>query len=234
MKKTIYLVVAFLAFGVQPSFGGSNKDCYPGNGSTIDPGSTSTAGEGEGIVSSVESERHGVVTNRGDAKVEIEFNAKINGNNTTGNDAAPTGRASVRIRWKDPTLTGGIEQTEFESGCVAEIQTDTTPTMDNSTPDAEVEYEGTVEDFPGYPGTKKAAVLSVVGMPDAAHPGRVELDFTIELGYTSFENVYMGGDGDIEVGKFALTNLESEEAFHVMNSMGIPGKHGWSSHPDQH
>jgi hypothetical protein len=142
------------------------------------------------------------------------------------NNGTSTGRAKVRIKWNNTSLG----ETEFVSGCVQEISTHKPViTVGGDTPDAEVEYEGSVEDFPGYPGTVKTAVLSVVGKDDPDHPGKVELDFTIELGYTCFENVYTGGDGDIELGKVALANLDPED-FHI-NSM--VGDHGRWSYPDQ-
>jgi hypothetical protein len=229
MKKTVCLVGLFLAFVfvVQSSFAGDSKrDCYPGNGSLIAAGATSAKGEAEGPVGGISTDRHGVVTSRGPAEVEIEFEAKITGPNDDDNNGVSTGRAKLKIYWLDPSKTGGITETEFESACVIEIETDVQTGF--SVGEFEGEYEGSVENFPGYPGTGKAAVLSIVVHEDGSHEGRLQLDFSIDLGYQCFENVYVGGGGDIETGKVTLDNLDPKD-FHIKNV----GNHGRVSFPDQ-
>jgi hypothetical protein len=244
MKKAVYLALLLLAFAIPMRLaadGRSKGDCYPGNGVLIASGPTSAKGEAEGRLEEIETESHVPVVppalepvgvDRGGAKVEIEFEANITGLNTTANNGTSTGRAEVKIKWLNPLKTGGITETEFESGCVQEIETDA-QTGTNGVGEFEGEYEGTVKDFPGYPGTEKAAVLSIVVHEDADHTGRLQVDFTIELGYTCFENVYTGGDGDIELGKVTLKNLETDE-FKITNGPTLSPRHGRKSYPDQH
>jgi hypothetical protein len=196
---------------------GTKSDCYPLNTIVIDKGDTSAKGEATGTVEEIEVETHGAIADYGPSKVKVEFGAKIK-------DGKSTGRAEVKIHWTNP-LTGGITDTTFVAGCVQEIQTDSL-TGTHGVGEFEGEYEGSVKDFPGYPGTSKAAVLTVVVHEDPDHAGRLELDFTIELGYTCEENIYTGGDGDIELGKVVLNNLESDE-FRITNDT-----HGQWSFPD--
>jgi hypothetical protein len=214
------LLVALLIPARLTASEAAKSDCYPQNTLVIDSGDTSAKGEAAATVGEIDVETHssGEPAHYGPSKVTVEFGAKIK-------DGKSTGRAEVKIHWTNP-LTGGITDTTFVAGCVQEIQT-ASLTGTHGVGEFEGEYEGLVKDFPGYPGTSKAAVLTIVVHDDPDHAGRIELDFTIELGYTCEENIYAGGDGDIELGKVALTNLGSDE-FSITNS----GAHGQWSFPD--
>ena len=214
----VLLLVAFVIPTRLAADGGVKADCYPRHITVINPGDTSAKGEARGTNEEIEVETHGAIADYGPSNVGIDFKAAING-------GISTGRAEVKIKWTTP-LTGGINETTFNSGCVQEIQT-AYLTGTKGVGEFEGEYEGSVENFPGYPGTSKAAVLSIVVHEDPNTAGRLELDFTIELGYTCEENIFTGGDGDIELGKVALTNLSTEE-FKITNS----GQHGQWSFPD--
>jgi hypothetical protein len=220
MSCVAVVVVMFLAFAIPvPLSAVSKGDCYPGSATVIASGATSAAGEAHGKLGEIDTERHSTVaTNRGPANVDIEFVANID---STGK---LTGRAEVKIKWLDTTKTGGIAETDFEAGCVNEIETNHQTSV--KVGEFEGEYEGAVENYPGYNGTSKAAVLSIVAREDDI-PGRVAVDFTIELGYTCFENVYAGTSDDIELGKVTLSNLDPDE-FKINNV----GHHGRMSNPD--
>src|SRR5579872_2240936 len=129
--------------------GDSNRDCYPGNTFNFASGETWAKGEAEGNVGEIETTRIAVSTNRGPAEIEIEFEAKID---DSGNSK---GTAKLTVHWLDKSKTGGIEETTFESGCVVEVETDHQTGI--SIGEFEGEFEGAVENFPGYKGTTKAA-----------------------------------------------------------------------------
>ena len=230
------VLVLFLAVAIPGPLAageGSRADCYPTNAFPMlnATGPTWASGEAQGTLEEVEVERHnGDVTPDliENVKVQLEFNAKITGANTTNADGASTGRAEVTFNWlthNSPLLTG-INKTVFHAGCAQEIETDH---QDGAIKigEFEGEYEGTVENFPGYPNTSKAAVLSVMAHEDPDNPGRFSVEFNIELGYTCFENVYQGTTDDIEFDKITLKNLEADE-FHINNV----GRHGRASLPD--
>jgi hypothetical protein len=229
MKRMAGLAVLLLAFAVPMRLAAndSNGNCYPTNSSVsaAAQGATSAKGEARGALEEIEVERHGQISSNAADKVSIEFSAAITGANTTANPGTATGRAEARVHWNN-ALAGGITETYFESGCVFEIGT-APQTGTKGVGELEVEYEGWVKDFPGYPGTRKAAVLSIVVTADANNPGKLELDFTIELNTDCLENVYVGGDNDIELGKVALPNLDPEE-FKITND----APHGLVSAPD--
>jgi len=197
-------------------------------------GATWASGEAKGNFEEVEVDRHGFTTEIFKAtgadvvKIDLEFDANITGLNTTNANGKSTGTAEVTFNWLSPTnaLLTGITKTVFHSGCVQEIETDH-QAGGIKVGEFEGEYEGSVTDFPGYPNTTKAAVLSVVAHEDPDKPGRVAVEFNIELGYTCFEDVYVGGDGDIEFDKITLKNLEADE-FKINNV----GHHGRMSNPD--
>jgi hypothetical protein len=230
-------VVALLMATGPVSAGGDRKyaACYPENESVIcrnETGSTWASGKAEGKVEEVESEYFSedpaLVKDRGPASIELSFNAKIKGNNTgpttTGDTSTVEGNLDVKIEWKDRGKAG-VEETVFETGCAQEIETDRQASL--SVGEFEGEFEGSVKDFPGYPGTKKAAVASLVVKEDPDHKGKLEVDIAIELGYTSFENV--GGSGgttrgtdDIELDKIVLTN-QNPGNFKINND-GLHGR----------
>jgi len=227
MKKTLCLAAFFLAvvFFVQPGFAAG--DCYPGNGVLIGAGPTSANGEFSASVTNMDTNRHSTSdVSRGGANIDVEFNANIGGPNTTGNNGTSTGGMTVTITWLDSSKTGGINQTVFHAGCVQSIVT---------TPNGEFAgvFEGPVENFPGYPATRKTAVARVEAYPDPYNPGRVELDFEIELGYTCFVDVYpfgsnVGtGEGTIELEKVYINNLDPTNF--KINKNGL---HGRGSYPD--
>jgi hypothetical protein len=221
MRKMIWLVGLLLAFAVQLGFAGDlQSDCYPGNGVLIASGPTSARGEGKGTVVGISTDRHGTVTDRGSAKVSLEFAAKITGANNTANNGTSKGEAELNLHWLDTSKTGGITDTEFESGCVIEIETG----PDGKVGEFEGEYEGSVKNFPGYPGTSKAAVLSILVLEDPNHSGRLAVTFSIDLGYQCFEDVYNGND--ITLGAATLDNLDPRE-FKITNV-----EHGRASLPD--
>jgi hypothetical protein len=138
---------------------------------------------------------------------------------------------TVTITWLDPSKTGGITQTVFHAGCVQSISTNNLTTL----PIGEFDgvFEGPVENFPGYPATRKTAVARVQVVADPLNPGRVELDFEIELGYTCFLDVYpfssnIGtGEGTIELQGVVINNLDPAN-FKINNN----GTHGRASYPD--
>ncbi len=222
MKKMVCIAVLLLAFAipVRLSANGSNGDCYPGNGVLIASGATSAKGEAYGTAVGITTDRHtneAFATPRGSATVGIEFEAKITGPNDTANNGVSTGRAELKIHWLDTTKTEGITDTVFESGCVAEIET----SPNNGVGEFEGEYEGSVKNFPGYPGTTKAAVLSIQVLEDSSD--RLRLVIGIDLGYTSFENVYAGDDISLNM---VLGNQPKDE-FKITNVA-----HGRASCPD--
>jgi hypothetical protein len=243
MQKMIWLVGLFVAFAIQcgVAAAGERNDCYPTNSSVIlntevtgnppETGPTFASGEAERTLEEIEVNRHGILTDLmpvGGAEVEVEFKAAID---ATGKS---TGRVKIEIHWNTP-LADGTTETEFESGCVEEIETRQLRTPPPAYGEFEGEYEGTVENFPGYPGTSKAAVASIQVVEDADNPGKLEVDVSIELGYTCFENVYATtlpvppNEGtDIEFEKIALKGLDPAD-FNINNT----GFHGRRSLPDQ-
>jgi hypothetical protein len=227
--RTVFCLALFaLAFGPQNGFSKGkdvvHKDCYPENrfvktNSSAETGETWASGGAQAEVASIEADFHGDTRDLGSAFVSFKFNAKIEGANTVTEPGKTEGDLTVVLWWETPELTGGVQATQFDSGCVAELET-----QHQSSPnigEVETEMEGSVENFPFYNHTEKAAVASVVVTADSDHPGRVEADLVIELGYTCFENIYADGDGDIETEKIAIKDLDPD-LFHINNN----GSHG--------
>jgi hypothetical protein len=232
MKKTLCLVGLLLGFVfiVQPGFAAG--DCYPGNGILVGAGPTSANGEVNAHIVNINSNRHSPSdVSRGGADINLEFNANIGGLNSSANNGTSTGGMTVTISWADPSKTGGIAQTVFHAGCVEFISTYNLAGFPIGGFDGV--FEGPVENFPGYPKTSKAAVARVQVFPDPSNPGRVEVDFEIELGYTCFLDVYPfsgnagTGEGTIEISDTIINNLDPED-FKINNN----GTHGRLSDPD--
>jgi hypothetical protein len=236
MKRFILgLASVFVVCAVQTVFASDEprKDCYPENKSVILAafsdiqadleGPTFAAGEAEARFEEIEGDIRGTAVNFGPAKVEVEFAAKILGENTVANPGTSVGRAKVNIYWYDTSKTGGVRRTTFETGCVQENQTGSQSTVYFG--EYEGEFEGAAKTFPFYPYTSKAAVASIAVKEDPNHPGRAELDVVIELGFTCHENIY-SSSADIEIGKIAFTNLNPKQ-FHINNN----GTHGLWSFP---
>ena len=242
MSCVAVVVVMLLAFAIPVPLaanGGSNGDCYPGTASAFASGATWASGEAKGNFEEVEVDRHGFTTEIFKAtgadivKIDLEFNAKLTGNTTSANGIS-TGTAEVTFNWLSPTnaLLTGITKTVFESGCVFEIETDH-QNGGIKVGEFEGEWEGYVKDFPGYPNTTKAAVLSIVAHEDPDNAGSVAVEFNIELGYDCLENVYtVSNNGpsdanDIEFDKITIKKLDAGE-FKINNL----GHHQRITRPD--
>jgi hypothetical protein len=238
MQKMVCLVVLLVAFAVHPCFAGGgrrlNADCYPENravltaansdSGTDETGPTWASGSASGKFEEIEADIRGTATDLGGAWVSLSFTTKIKDDNTVDSPGHSLGQLKLEINWEDPSKTGGVRETEFDSGCVAEIQT-ANQTAFKHLGEVEAELEGGAENFPFYPHTTKAAVASVVVKEDPDNPGRVEADVSLELGYTCNENIYDGGN-DIEFEKIAFKNLSPED-FHINNK----GSHTLYSQP---
>jgi hypothetical protein len=233
--------------------GGLRADCYPDNsfvfdkaiddeGTGLATGPTFAFGEASGTVAEIDEDRlsnHGIVL--GGGTLSLEFGAKITGLNTTDANGFMKGGLKATIHWNSSNSNlGGVKETAFKAGCAQEIQTDHQDWDVNHSELAdpktgvgefEGEYEGGVTDFPGYKGTTKPSVASIAVLEDGDHPGKVEVDFVVELGMTCYEDnsfFPFGSLGDIEFEKISLKNLDPEE-FHINNNGGIHGR--WSFPP---
>ena len=242
MQKTICLAVLLAGFAVHSCFAGDsrgsssklNADCYPENravlttansdSGTDEIGPTWASGSVSGKFEEIEADIRGTATDLGGGRVTLSFSSKITGVNTVLSPGNSQGQLKLQIDWDDPKKTGGVRETEFSSGCVAEIQT-ANQTEFRDLGEVEAELEGGAQNFPFYPNTVKAAVASVAVLADPDNPGRVEADVSIELGYTCNENIYAGG-ADIEFEKIAFKNL-SPSLFKINNS----GNHTLYSQP---
>lgn len=234
MQKIVCLVGLLVAFACHPCFANDNADCYPENravltaansdSGTDEIGPTWASGRASGTFEEIEADIRGNATNLGGGRVSLEFSSQITGANTVASPGKSEGHLKLEINWADPSKTGGVRETEFASGCVAEIQTAHQSEFKHLG-EVEAELEGGAQNFPFYPNTTKAAVASVVVKADPDNPGRVELDVSIELGYTCNENIY-GGGNDIEFEKIAFKNLRPED-FHIKNT----GSHTLYSQP---
>jgi hypothetical protein len=184
-------------------------NCYPRNQFTLGgTGTTFASGEAEGKVEEVELEGPDPGNkNLGGAKVELNFRAEIEGNKTF------EGALDVDIKWNDLSLTGGVRETKFSTGCAQELLTESQP---GKLGGFEGEFEGGLVNFPFFNGTIKAGVGSVVVKKDESNPGKIEVDFSLQTGITCYEDNGLGESGDIELAKIALTNL-SPRGFNIKN-----------------
>lgn len=161
-------------------------ECWPENTETLIIGATHAEGKGEGRFTASEHEILGVEQSpgTGGGTLEFDFSAEIS------NGGSANGRLSAKIKWDDKNLP----KTTFESGCVAEVETEFN--SGNSRGKFEAEYEGGVTDFPGYKGTTKAAVASIAVTPEG---DKATVRFSIELGFTCYEGYPHGSDLEIEI-----------------------------------
>jgi hypothetical protein len=182
-------------------------ECWPENAETLIPGATRAKGKGEARFNSSEHEILNVeqFPGTGGGTLEFAFSAEI------GNDGTAKGGLSAKIKWDNKNLP----KMTFESGCIAEVETEVN--IDSSVGKFEAEYEGGVTDFPGYTGTTKAAVASIAVTPDG---DKATVRFSIELGYTCNEGFPGGTTVEIEITGISVTDLKVKK-FEIDNVNAI-------------
>jgi hypothetical protein len=140
-----------------------------------------------------------------------EFSAITRDVNSITKSGSMQGLLIATIHWDNPSM----DDTTFTSGCAAEVQThqenpdpidcssDTLLPPSTFARDLEVEMEGSVQNFPGYSNTAKAAVATLGVTPDGDHHCMFQVKLTIGLGYTCNETFPPGfgtvGGDDIEI-----------------------------------
>ena len=216
---TLFLAVEFTGLGMVPDANAASGpdttlksfSCYPTNEFVYDGNTGATHGDGRvlsGWFSESELDNMGLQTLPGYGQIDANFWVDVLGANTGSSDGYMAGALIVKIKWADSKL--GV--TTFESGCVAEIGTESQ--IDAKMGALEAEFEGFVDNFPGITG-KKPAVASIKVKQDSDRPSRYVFSFGLELGRTCFEGA--DPDGDIEIGGIQVNRLTTTN-FHIDNT----------------
>ncbi len=211
-RCSMLVVCAFALAATASAAGTVRGNCYPENTVVIDPGATHANGTVFGYqLEEYEIERLGVETDHTEnIAIAVDFRGDISASGKL------SGFLNITI-----TYPGGKPQTMFYSSCAQEIQTSTSTGNQGL---FEAEFEGIVYDFPGYEGTGKPSVGSINVKRNDTEPSKVDVEVSIELGFTCYED--NTGLGDIELAKVTLSN-QNQSSFNITNAV-----HGaWSFPP---
>ena len=196
--------------------------CYPGNqfvyyGLT---GLTDAEGAGKGSFTSSEYELTPTDdgTDHGGGTMQWAVRGTVTGpDSSSDTQTGMSGNLSLQVNFTDyPTPM------IFKTKCAAEVQTEAEKTI-------EMEFEGTVNGFPGYPdGTK--AVTTIQMSPNDL--GGYNAKFSVEIGTTCFED-------SAEIGFGTPDNTPSADAWLRVKNLkkdvgrwGFPDTYGPGNCPD--